>query len=1154
MKAEVTEVIKAPFTDYTSFRLYKSTGENRAVSPAFAFETSVLNDGINITIFLCKDSATAKSIYKDISFFSSFLLSEDKNKQKNRNLKSLKDIYPVKNKKSVFLCEEIIPASVLYELQNNNNIIIVLTPASFIAKVPVALDVSKSVIKLKNGQNINRDELIDSLLTYGFDMVAEIEDTAQFSVRGEIIDIYGNWDDKPVRIDFFDDEIQDIRYFNLNTQRSIKKTDSFTIFPIKQDIYERNSNILSILPPGSSIFIEDSETIAGARYPGILYTPPPAPLDTGLNATLNGSFYKKLEEDSSKVVRYFYLCERFCLLTGTDLKEKFTFGDVAFLRCLKEKQGELNLKRAASFFKSLLAFGYIVILVAKKEMYAQRIKEIFDSIGISEGKYKDKGVFYIATSEISGGFMARNRKILVFTEEELFKEHINLTDEAFYKRGQPDFFEDFRELNTGDYVVHEDHGIAKFIGIKTLSAKNTASDYFELVYAGGDKVYVPAEKIYLIHKYISSSDEKAPELSRLGSKSWEKAKKKAKKAVEEVAEDLKELYARRKSETGFAFSKEDEIYREFEEDFEYEETEDQAKAIRDVLSDMSSNMPMDRLICGDTGYGKTEVAIRAAFKAVMDGKQAILLAPTTLLVEQHYLNFKKRFEKYPVKVACLSRFIRKKEEKEILSLLEKGKIDILIGTHKLLSGKIKFRDPGLFIIDEEQKFGAFQKEKIKKMKSSIDVLVLSAMPIPRTLYFSISGIRDLSIINTPPAGRKNVVTEIIQYDETIIKDYVYRELKRGGQVYFVDNRISHLDGIYERFKTMLPDINIGIAHGRLTPGQLEEVMHRFYQKKYDMLLSTAIIESGIDNPNVNTIIINEAEKFGLSQLYQLRGRVGRSHLQAYCLLTVHIENLSREQAKRLAAIQEYNELGSGFRLAMADLEIRGAGNILGGAQSGHIESVGLEMCMQMLEDEINKIKGQVLPPSIFPEVNIDAGIYIPDSYIQDSRLKLIFYRKLSQCGSVDEVMNVKNELEDRFGRLPEEAANLISVSELKIYMKNVKVERIEIKKENCFNIKFHESAKVLSSMIISFVNDKAVISDYIINFSGEYELKIRLKKAIPFKVKGTASISGLPQKKDNIPVHWGKDAVLEGSAGGNLPSLEVAKIILQRIYGYVNIL
>lgn len=1052
-------------TGYSSLHLFKNEEKDKTVQSAVALEASILIDSNNnVAVFICKDTITARNLYKNISFFSSILPLYINNKNNARRL------YPVKNIKKVFLCEEIIPSSILYELQNNDEgTILILTKVSFFTKLPDISSLSNTILNLKKGQNFKRDKLIDTLISFGYEMIDQIEAPSQFAVRGEIIDIFGNSDDNPLRLDFFDDEIQDIRFFDINTQRSVKKIDSFIIFPINNDIYEKKSDLFNIVNE-PILFIED----------GIFE-----------DDEADASSYRKAIQSSYKVF-YFNINMLPYFIKSDNFYMSVSFKNTGFIKNFhKNNNGELNHERAGAFFRSILSAGFLILLIVRNEVYSDRLRKIFSSFGIFEGEFGNDGAFYIVTSGISCGIMAKNHKMLVFTEEELFKEHISLGDGKNYRGERVDFFESVRELNTGDYVVHAEHGIAKFMGIKNVASRGLTADYLELIYAGGDKVFVPSEKIYLVHKYISSGETK-PELSKLGSKSWEKAKKKAKQKVEEVADDLVRLYAKRKSEGGFAFSKEDEAYREFEEDFEYEETEDQARAINDVLSDMAKPMPMDRLVCGDVGYGKTEVAIRAAYKAALDGKQVIFIAPTTLLVEQHYKNFKKRFENYPVNIAYLSRLISYAREKLTVKLLEKGDIDIIIGTHKLLSDKIKFHDPGLLIIDEEQKFGAFQKEKIKKIRYSIDVLALSATPIPRTLYLSMSGIRDLSIINTPPAGRKNVITNSSVYNDNIAKEYIYRELRRGGQVYFIDDRISHLDAIYENFRKIMPDIKIGIVHGRLNSGQLEDVMHKFYQKAYDLLLSTTIIESGIDNPNVNTIIINNAENFGLSQLYQLRGRVGRSHFQAYCLLFVNSADITKEQSKRIKAIKEYNELGSGFKLAMADLEIRGAGNILGGAQSGNIESVGLEMCMQMLKDEIDKIQGKVLPPEVFPEIKANTNIYIPDNYIADNILKLMIYRKLSGCVHIEEVDNIREELEDRFGRLPKETENLISASELKVYMKNAKVSLIEII-DNSFNIEFHKSAISLSNSIIRFVNNKEAALKYVINFLSEYKLKIRLK-------------------------------------------------------------
>ncbi len=1045
------------------------------------------NSKENLSVFLCDSYISARGLYKDLTFFESVV--------------SLKD--PSIKRKKVFFCEEIIPASLLYNLGTEKDAVIVLTPTAFFSKVPEFDNILKSLINVKKGSKFQRDIFIETLLSFGYELVNQVESRGEFAVRGEIIDIFNAENYYPARIDFFDDIVDDIRYFDLNTQRSFKKIDGFTIFPANEDIYEKKLNLLDIAK-NSVLYAEKPET----ELRDLIN------LSEGNNAIYTESRQKANES-------FYYDLNALKIYRDTGHPEKPEnlsssiegFNDINFIKDFKYENGQLDLKLVKKVLSKLIEEAYLIILVSKNEIHHQRLKDIFAPMQM------DECGFHIIIGAISAGIISDKHRLIVFTGEELFREHINLIEEAQCRSSNQDFFHGISELNPGDFVVHSEFGIAKFAGVKKVSASGISSDYFELIFDGGDKLFVPAGKIYLLHKYIAASEENSPKLSKLGNKSWAKAKGKAKVKIEEVAEGLKVLYAKRMTQRGFVFSGEDDVYREFEESFEYEETDDQAKAIRDVLADMRINKPMDRLICGDAGYGKTEVAIRAAFKASMDGKQVAFIAPTTLLVEQHYNNFKKRFEQYPLNIAYISRFISKRDENKILDRIKNGDIDIIIGTHKLLSEKIKFSDIGLLIIDEEQKFGAMQKEKIKKIRSSIDVLALSATPIPRTLYLSMAGIRDLSIINTPPVGRKNVITDILEYNEEIIKDVVFKEIARGGQVYFIDNRISHLDEIFKRMKKIMPDIRIGVVHGRLGSDDIEDAMHLFYDKGYDMLLSTSIIESGLDNPNVNTIIINNAQNLGLSQLYQLRGRVGRSHLQAYCLFIAGrgLNNLTKEQTKRLNAIREYSELGAGFKLAMADLEIRGAGNILGGAQSGHIDAVGLEMCMQMLKEEVEKIQNTTLPPKINPEVKTSLSLYIPDSYINDSKIKLSIYRKLENCNNQDDVDAVRAELADRFGQIPDVVKNLLSVEELKVCMKNSMIKSLDIREDE-FTIGFHDSAKNFSNALARFINDKSIVSEYIINFLGEFIIKFRSKKTI-----------------------------------SALDTLNAPKIILQRLYSYVNI-
>ena len=1048
---------------------------------AFSLDVSLsIGDKSGIYVFLCDSYASAKDLYKNISFFSS---------------------------KKIFFCEEIIPVSLLYDLKRDNNAVIILTPLSFFSKVPEPGSLLNSFIHIKKGLSFSRENLIKTLISYGYEKTNQIENENEFAVRGGIIDIFNADCPYPARIDFFDETVEDIRYFDLNTQISFKNIDGFTVFPVKPDYYEKKLNILEVME-NPVLYIEEPETEL---------------LDMLNRDMLNKNLLNLSLNNLDKF--YYYNYKKSAIYYGVKnpenpigrLSSAIESGNIDFISKLKYKDGKLNLTLIKKIFINLIEKEYKIIIASKNEIHKDRIESIFGSIGLDGERTGSR--FQISNGDISSGIISKKHKLFIIKDEELFREHLDLTPESGRYASGADYFKSIEELNPGDFVVHDGFGIAKFSEIKNITINGISSDYFALLFEGGDKLFVPADKIYLLHKYIASYEENFPALSRLGNKSWEKAKVKAKKKVEEIADDLKVLYAKRMTERGFAFSEEDEEYREFEESFEFEETDDQSKAIKEVLSDMRGNKPMDRLICGDVGFGKTEVAVRAAFKAAMDGKQVVLLAPTTLLVDQHYNNFKKRFEKYPVKVACISRFIKKNEEKEVIKGVKDGSIDIIIGTHKLLSEKIAYHDIGLLIIDEEQKFGALQKEKIKKIRYSIDVLAMSATPIPRTLYLSMSGIRDLSIISTPPSGRKNVITDIAAYEDGIIKDAVFKELNRGGQVYFIDNRISRLDSVYGSLKKIMPDIRIGVVHGRLDSEEIMNVMHVFYDKGYDMLLSTAIIESGLDNPNVNTIIINNAEQFGLSQLYQLRGRVGRSHIQAYCLLAVGTDkdNLSAEQRKRLNAIKDYSELSSGFKLAMADLEIRGAGNVLGGAQSGHINAVGLEMCMQMLKEEIEKIQGIVLPVHIIPEVKVNLSAHIPDSYISGGKAKMSIYRKLSNCNAAGDVDKIRTELKDRFGKIEDPVSNLLKITELKNYMKNSKIQFLEIKEKE-FILEFHESAGAVFEALVKLVNDKEFSSLYMFNFTGEFKIKVRLKKEVLTADK-----------------------------------LEEAKIILQRLYNYVNI-
>ncbi len=635
------------------------------------------------------------------------------------------------------------------------------------------------------------------------------------------------------------------------------------------------------------------------------------------------------------------------------------------------------------------------------------------------------------------GFVADDIKLAVFTEEDIFGKKEDLRKRFEKIRVSKELL---HSLSEGEYCVHQDYGIGRYKGIKQIECKGKVYDCIELEYEDG-KVYVPVENLYLVDKY-ENLDGGEPKLSRLSSNDWELKKKKVKTALEKMLKELLILYAKRKIEKGFKFSPDTPEQKIFELSFPYEETEDQLKALSDIKRDMESDFPMDRVVCGDVGFGKTELALRAAFKCVMNFKQVCFLCPTTILAEQHYLNFKERLKDFPVEIRMLSRFTSKKEEKEILKGLSDGTIDIVIGTHRLLSPDVKFKDLGLLIIDDEHKFGVRHKEKIRQMKVNVDTLSLTATPIPRTLYMALTGIRDLSVIETPPPGRKAVITQVIKWDNELIKNIIMKEIERGGQVYFIHNRITSIYNIAEVLQKLLPDVRIEVAHAKLPSRILEKIMERFMKGEIDVLVSTAIVGTGIDVPNANTIIINRADKFGLADLHQLRGRVGRSHRQAYCYLIIP-RKITDKAKKRIAAIVSFAELGAGFKLAMKDLEMRGAGNVLGKEQHGFVNMIGYNLYMKLLEDTIKELKGEKKEEKIRCEVKIDRDAFFPDYYVDPNR-KIALYKRLAGIEDVDKFYEFVKELKDRFGEPPVEARNLLLAKEIALYCEKFRIIKAEI--------------------------------------------------------------------------------------------------------------
>jgi len=672
---------------------------------------------------------------------------------------------------------------------------------------------------------------------------------------------------------------------------------------------------------------------------------------------------------------------------------------------------------------------------------------------------------FLGVGTVSSGFRNHWEGWVLLTEEEILGERKRLRQGRGPKTPS---LASYTELREQDYVVHIDYGVGLYQGLRHLTLGGITNDYLLLEYLDGDKIYVPVDRLNLIQRY-SGGDEKSLKLDKLGSQTWERKKQRVKAALTEMVKELLDLYAERKVFEGFTFSPVDESYREFEATFDYEETPDQSKAIDEVMRDMSHPTPMDRLVCGDVGYGKTEVAIRAAYRTVMDGKQVAVLVPTTVLAQQHHQTFQERFKNYPVVVEVLSRFKSPAEQKKLIQRLQEGKVDILIGTHRLLQKDVVFPSLGLVVVDEEHRFGVSHKEKLKQMKRLVDVITLTATPIPRTLQMAVSGLRDLSLIQTPPQDRLSIRTFVVRYDDDLIRAAIEREFQRGGQVFFVHPRVQNIHAVASHLKRLVPQAALAVAHGQMAERELEKVMFQFVKREYNLLVCTSIIESGLDIPAANTILINHAERFGLADLYQLRGRVGRGRHQAYAYLLIPSElTLSKDAMRRLRAIQELSELGSGFRLAVQDLEIRGAGNLLGPSQSGHIHAVGFELYSQLMDRAVKELRGEKVTEEITPEIQFHLPAFIPENYVEDPGERLNLYRRLSHSHGDEDVETIREELLDRFGKIPLEVEHLLEVIKVKILLTRLSIQKFETTPSQ-YVLTFHESTKVSPQRIVHFI-------------------------------------------------------------------------------------
>lgn len=900
-------------------------------------------------------------------------------------------------------------------------------------------------IHLEVSQSVERNELLEALVKIGYERVDQVEQRGHFSVRGDIFDIFPVNSDDPIRIEFFGDEIDTMRHFSVDTQRSIETIDAYTVTPFFLTNDEADSTLLSYAKEGLIIYDEP--------------------------VRIQESLKKFLKEDASHRKQH---CEWSELQRSVAAKIQvaFTFMQQRSIGLAGFYPIGIQGKTMTSFerqipllmdeIKQWQKLGNQVVLVINNLQRREGIEKALHGDGIAyklcESWDFEPNTVHVMQGLLTDGFELPHSRLVVVVEGNIYgQQKRKLRNKP--KKGQEINY--FTDLSVGDYVVHSMHGIGKYVGLKTIETEGIHRDYIEIAYAGTDRLYLPASNLDQLQKYIGNEGD-VPRIHKMGGSDWRKAVTKAQKSIDDLADKLVELYAKREITEGFAFLPDQPWQQEFEDAFPYEETDDQLQATREIKESMERPTPMDRLLAGDVGFGKTEVAMRAIFKAVMSGKQVAVLVPTTVLAQQHYQTFLSRFNPFGVKVDVLNRFRSTAEKKEVLKGVENGSIDILIGTHSLLNKKVKFKDLGFLVVDEEQRFGVAQKEKWKEWANNIDVLTLSATPIPRTLHMSLVGVREMSVISTPPEDRLPVQTYVVEYDMNLIADAIKRELARGGQVYFVYNRVASIKHMGELLEQALPDLRYAIAHGQMTGRQIEEIMTDFYEGHYDVLLSTSIIETGLDIPNANTIIIYDADRLGLSQLYQMRGRVGRSRRRAYAYFMYRPDKMLSEAAeKRLKAIEEFTELGAGFKLAMRDLEIRGAGNLLGSQQHGNIASVGFGMYVSMLEEAIAKAQNKEVVKEVIPDPAIDLEIdaFIDDAYIKDSARKISVYQRMLQIKNKAQLDDMTDELIDRFGTPTDPVDRLLRVAQIKEQARLLGIKSI-VRRDSQLIIHWHDDSKM----------------------------------------------------------------------------------------------
>lgn len=934
--------------------------------------------------------------------------------------------------------------------------VLVTYPEALFEKVVNPNTLSGNMISIKVGENLDIDATLKQLVDLKFRKEDFVYEPGQFAMRGGILDIYSFGNEHPYRIELFGNEVDSIRLFNPETQLSERKLLQVSIIPNIETKFETNEKVslLDYLPENTVIWAKDFNFTLSRI--GKLEEDLPEVIElSDVAIDHEEAWLKKLTKEDFETTESWLakLKERHLIewynnalpdITGDELTAELQFAT--------DEQPVFNrqFNLLIEDLQKMMGQKYEAFIFAENPKQTERLRSIFEDLNANIN-------FIPIPRSISAGFIDHEKKILCYTDHQIFQRYHKYSVKQAYTKGKAITMRALKELQPGDFVTHIDHGVGKYSGLQKIEVNGNMQEAVRIIYRDNDVLYVNINSLHKISKYTGKEGTK-PKVNKLGSDSWQKLKNKTKKQVKDIATDLIKLYAKRKASEGFGFTPDSYLQTELEASFFYEDTPDQGKATADVKRDMEAPSPMDRLVCGDVGFGKTEVAIRAAFKAVADNKQVAVLVPTTILAFQHYQTFKERLQDFPCNIDYINRFKTAKQKTETLKKLEEGKVDIIIGTHALLGKKVKFKDIGLLIIDEEQKFGVAAKEKLRELRANVDTLTLTATPIPRTLQFSLMNARDLSIINTPPPNRQPVQTEVMVFDEYAIRDAIYFETERGGQVYFIHNRVQSLPEMAGLLRNLCPDLSIGMAHGQLEGHKLEEALFNFIDHKYDVLCCTNIVESGVDIPNANTIIVNNAHQFGLSDLHQLRGRVGRSNKKAFCYLIAPPKiSLPNDSRKRLETLEQFNELGSGFQIAMRDLDIRGAGNLLGGEQSGFIADIGFEMYQKILAEAIRELKRTDFK-DVFAEelerkkdfaadctIDTDLEILIPENYVDNITERLSLYTQLDDLEEEAELEMFAEELRDRFGPIPPEVEELLVTIRCRWYAKDLGFEKLILK-------------------------------------------------------------------------------------------------------------